>query len=92
MDSEFPGNWTRCRRIYFLMPQHRFLLGDRVRIVRTASANYVEAFAAPNTPRDTSTVWTVVRLVPSDDSGPQYHVRAENGSARAVHEHELDKA
>jgi len=67
--------------------------GGWVRIVRTASATLVEAFTAPPAPgRDTSTVWTVVRLIPPDARGPQYHVQDDQGTSRAVHESEIDEA
>ena len=75
------------------MAQHHFQVGDRVRIVRTASATLVEAFTAPPTPRrDTSTVWTIVRLTPPDARGPEYHVQDDQGTSRAVHESEVDEA
>jgi hypothetical protein len=75
------------------MAQHHFEVGDRVRIVRTASATLVEAFTAPPASRrDTPTVWTVVRLIPPDARGPQYHVHADCGTSRAVHESEIDEA
>src|SRR5215207_8712423 len=49
-------NFAAGQRLSWRMAQHHFQVGDRVRIVRTASATLVEAVTAPPTPRDTSTV------------------------------------
>jgi hypothetical protein len=74
------------------MGSHRFKVGDRVLIVRSASASRAEAFVGHVTPVRTSAVWTVTRLLPLDGGGPQYHVRAEDGAQRSVHESELTRA
>ena len=74
------------------MAQHHFQVGTGFASVRTASATLVEAFTAPLMPRDTSTVWTIVRLIPPDARGPQYHVQDDQGTSRAVHEYEIDEA
>jgi hypothetical protein len=74
------------------MAQHGFNVGDVVRIVHSASTNPAEAFAIGRRLRDTSTVWTIVRLMPADERGPKYHIRAVHGTTRAVHESEIEKA
>ncbi len=74
------------------MATHRFKVGDRVLVVKSASANRAEAFVGHVTPQRTSAVWTVVRLLPVDGGGPQYHVRSEDGAQRSVHESELKRA
>ena len=74
------------------MAEHRFKVGDKVRIVRSASAGGAEAFVSRITPYNENAVWRVVRLLPSDGGGPQYHVRAEDGAERSVHEAGLRRA
>jgi len=75
------------------MASHRFKVGDKVRMVRLSSANTVEAFLNMVTltdvarPQDT---WEIIRLLPADRSGFQYHVRGEQtGPERLVREEEL---
>jgi hypothetical protein len=60
------------------MTSHKFKLGDRVRLVKLASTNAVEAFLNMVTTVDVTQpqeIWEVTRLLPADVSGFQYHVR-----------------
>jgi len=78
------------------MTSHKFKIGDRVRLVKLASTNTVEAFLNMVTTADTTRpddIWEVTRLLPADQSGFQYHVRgAHNGPARLVREEQLQPA
>jgi hypothetical protein len=78
------------------MSSHKFKVGDRVRLVKLASTNTVEAFLNMVTTIDTTQpheVWEVTRLLPADQAGFQYHVRgADHGSARLVREEQLQPA
>jgi hypothetical protein len=74
------------------MAEHRFRVGERVRIVRSTDVNAIEVFVTGSGPRDTSNVWTVERLLPADRRGPQYRVHADSGASRVVHEHDLERA
>ena len=79
------------------MPEHQFHLGDRVKILSFSSANTAEAFLNLVVPADvrrfTSDVWEVIRLLPPDAAGLQYHVRSErDGLQRLVHETQLPPA
>ena len=75
------------------MKSHKFKVGDRVRLVKLASTNTVEAFLNMVTTIDTTQpddVWEVTRLLPADHAGFQYHVRGtHNGPARLVREEQL---
>jgi hypothetical protein len=62
----------------FDMTQHRFQVGDLARIVTSASTNSAQSLALRQVPRATFTLWTIVRLVPPDEHGPKYHVRADH--------------
>ncbi len=78
------------------MSSHKFKVGDRVRLVKLASTNTVEAFLNMVTTIDTTQpqeVWEVTRLLPADQAGFQYHVRsAHHGPARLVREEQLQPA
>ena len=70
-------------------------VGDKVRVAARLSANPVEAFMDVVTSIDVQhrgEVWEVVRLLPADQSGFQYQIRAEGGLVRVVHEAELISA
>jgi hypothetical protein len=74
---------------------HRFKVGDRVRVAARLSRTAVEAFLDVVTSIDVQQrgeVWEVVRLRPPDESGFQYHIKAESGLERVVHEKELAAA
>ena len=75
---------------------HKFKLGDRVRLVKFASTNTVEAFlnmvisVGVTQPQE---IWEVTRLLPADVSGFQYHVRgSREGTERLVREEQLTLA
>jgi hypothetical protein len=75
--------------------EHRFQVRDKVRVAARLSANPVEAFMDVVTSIDVQhrgEVWEVVRLLPADQSGFQYQIRAEGGLVRVVHEAELISA
>ncbi|MBJ6123956.1 hypothetical protein [Microvirga splendida] len=78
------------------MTSHKFRIGDRVRLVRQASTNTVEAFLNMVTTIDTTRpedIWEVTRLLPADQAGFQYHVRgSHDGAARLVREEQLQPA
>ncbi len=78
------------------MTSHKFQIGDRVRLVKLASTNTVEAFLNMVTTIDTTQpqeVWEVTRLLPADQAGFQYHVRGvHHGPARLVREEQLQPA
>ena len=69
------------------MSEHRFQLGDRVRILRDP-AHPLERLIEHHLPSD-DTVHTVVRLLPLDTSEPVYHVEAPDGTLRLVHEGQI---
>ncbi len=75
------------------MTSHKFKVGDRVRLVKLASTNTVEAFLNMVTTVDSTRpddVWEITRLLPADQAGFQYHVRGtHNGPARLVREEQL---
>jgi hypothetical protein len=75
---------------------HKFKVGDRVRLVKLASTNTVEAFLNMVTtidvtqPEDT---WEVTRLLPADNCGFQYHIKGHQvGPERLVREEQLQAA
>jgi hypothetical protein len=78
------------------MAQHAFNVGDRVRLVGASSANSAEAFLDFVAARDRENrdeIWEVTRLLPADDLGFQYHVRAvAGGIERLVRERQLAPA
>jgi hypothetical protein len=78
------------------MTSHKFKLGDRVRLVKLASTNAVEAFLNMVTTVDVTQpqeIWEVTRLLPADVSGFQYHVRgSREGTERLVREEQLTPA
>jgi len=73
---------------------HRFNVGDTVRIVRSASANLVEDFLDSHSAiRSTQSgeTWEVIRLLPPDNNGLQYHVKGRpEGPAQLVRETQLE--
>jgi hypothetical protein len=78
--------------------EHRFQVGDRVRIVRIPSGNLLERYLDKSLERiirsdaakRTGEVWEVVRLRPADAAGNQYQVRPMGGGPeRLVHEEQL---
>ena len=72
--------------------EHRFKVGDKVRLAGRIGRNPVEEFMDIVTSIDVrhqDEVWEVVRLRPPDQSGFQYHIRAGGGLERLVHEAEL---
>ena len=75
------------------MTSHKFKVGDRVRLVKLASTNTVEAFLNMVMTIDTTSpddVWEVTRVLPADQAGFQYHVRGtHSGPARLVREEQL---
>ena len=78
------------------MTSHKFKLGDRVRLVKLASTNPVEAFLNMVGATDVTKIddtWEITRLLPSDGSGFQYHVRGtQEGPDRLVREEQLQAA
>jgi hypothetical protein len=75
------------------MPTHRFRVGDRVRVVEADNASIVETFIDRVTSSHagkSQEVWEVVRLLPPDDGGFQYHIKGgRDGLTRLVHERQL---
>ncbi len=78
------------------MASHRFKVGDQVRMVKFASTNTVEAFLNMVAtidvvqPQDT---WEVIRLLPADSNGFQYHIKGnQQGPERLVREEQLQPA
>jgi hypothetical protein len=75
------------------MPTHRFRVGDRVRIVASDDTSLVETFIdrVESSHTDKSQeVWEIVRLLPPDESGFQYHIKGgRDGLTRLVHERQL---
>ncbi|WP_445500731.1 hypothetical protein [Microvirga sp. G4-2] len=76
------------------MAMHQFRPGDRVKLRSLSSANTAEAFLDLMVPagvrKFTSDAWEVMRLLPPDGTGAQYHVRSErDGMQRRVHEEQL---
>jgi hypothetical protein len=69
---------------------HRFQLGDNVKILRGAG-NPVERLIDHHMPDD-HTVYRVIRLLPLDISGPLYHLAAPDGTLRLAHESQLAAA
>ena len=74
------------------MAEHRFRVGDLIRIARSANASRAEIFVARVAQAEAAVTWTVVRLLPADHAGPQYRVRSGAGMERAVHESQLERA
>ena len=78
------------------MTSHKFKLGDRVRLVKRASTNTVEAFLNMVTTIDATQpqdIWEVTRLLPANVSGFQYHIRgSREGPERLVYETQLTPA
>jgi hypothetical protein len=72
------------------MADHRFQLGDRVRILR-GNGPPLERLIDHRLPLD-DVVFTVVRLLPLDISGPLYHVAAPDSTMRLAHESQLAAA
>jgi hypothetical protein len=75
--------------------ERRFKVGDYVRVVRPDNATAMEVFldgicpsGAPLPPG----VWKIVRVLPADQTGFQYHIQADQGIERLVHESQLDLA
>ena len=73
------------------MAEHRFKVGERVHVVKTG-ASPAETLIGRSVPYDRKAVWDIVKLMPSDAGGPQYHVQSTDGARRAVHEFELRRA
>jgi hypothetical protein len=71
-------------------PDHRFRLGDRVRVLRD-TGHPLESFIEHLLPLD-NVVHTIVRVLPLDVGGPLYHVIAPDGSLRLAHESQLAPA
>ena len=78
------------------MTSHKFKLGDRVRLVKRASTNTVEAFLNMVTTIDATQpqdIWEVTCLLPANVSGFQYHIRgSREGPERLVYEAQLTPA
>ena len=74
------------------MAEHRFRIGDLIRIVRSANASRAEFFVARIAREEAEATWTVVKLLPADGGGPQYRVESGAGMQRAVHESQLERA
>jgi hypothetical protein len=75
--------------------EHRYKVGDRVRVVRPANADAVDAFLDRIGPSGTPLppgIWKVVRALPADQTGFQYHIQADQGIERLVHESQLEPA
>ena len=72
------------------MARHRFQIGDQVRLVGPTNATRAEAPAQGSRPQEPSVLWMVERLLPADDSGPQYRVRSPDGTVRTVHERDIE--
>jgi hypothetical protein len=75
------------------MSDHRFQLGDRVIILRGASKR-LERLIDHHLPQEdhVDVVFTVIRLLPLDISGPLYHLATPEGTLRLVHESQLAAA
>jgi hypothetical protein len=75
------------------MTEHAFKIGDEVRLVGRIAASPAEAFLHLVTLSERNGAakpWQIVRLLPPDGVGFQYHVRCPiDGSERIAHESEL---
>jgi hypothetical protein len=75
------------------MSMHRFRVGDRVRVVGSDDSSTAQAFVdwviSSHTDRSQE-MWEVVRQLPPDDGGFQYHIKGgRDGVTRLVHERQL---
>jgi hypothetical protein len=76
------------------MPIHRFKVGDWVRVVGADDAGVIEAFidrVALSHADRSQDEWEVIRLLPPDQCGFQYHIkRRRDDLTRLVHERQLE--
>jgi hypothetical protein len=72
-----------------------FKVGDYVRVVRPDNAIAMEVFLDRICPSGVPLplgVWKVVRVLSADQTGFQYHIQADQGIERLVHERQLKLA
>ncbi len=75
---------------------HRYQIGQEVKLVGAARAKAAEAFLDLVTSVDArrqNEIWEVTRLLPADNTGMQYHIKAaQDGALRLVRESQIRSA
>ena len=78
-----------------MVAERRFEVGDFVRVVRpdygTAAEAFLDSLCSSQAPLPPG-VWKVVRTLPADSTGFQYHIQADQGIERLVHDSQLERA